>query len=400
CLENLFATVSEETPCEIIVTNDGSTDDTVDVLRPYENRIRIVSHDVNKGFSISCNDGAATANGEYLVFLNNDTIPQKGWLDALILYADMHPEAAIVGSKLLFPNDTIQHAGIALCEDGEARHFYAGLPADHPSVNRSRRLSAVTGACLLIRSRDFRMVQGFDSSFRNGYEDVDLCLRLGELGREVHYCHESVLYHLEAATREPAGENEIHNRKLYRSRWGDRVVADELHHYVMDDLLKIEHTSIYPIKFSISPLLGTFGGLGEDQADRLIQARSRQVLGLLKDNIRLNVRVQAAELRKPVAYGAHKTGLQKTSSVPVEARQVVHRGRIMSLSTNRSSRIVSVIPPVKNAAPKLRQLLTTIMAQQTRDCIEIVAVDSASTDDTVELLKGADATVIAIDPRS
>jgi GT2 family glycosyltransferase len=191
CLESVFATVPREIPCEIIVVDDGSTDSTSEILNAYENRIRVITHSINEGFARACNDGAAAATGEYLIFLNNDTIPQPSWLTSLVRYADMHQTAAVVGSKLLFPNGTIQHCGIVICGDGEPRHLYAGFPADHSVVNRPRKLKAVTGACFLIRRQDFRIANGFDPAFRNGYEDVDLCLRLGELGREIHCCLES-----------------------------------------------------------------------------------------------------------------------------------------------------------------------------------------------------------------
>src|SRR5262249_33137669 len=81
------------------------------------------------GSAPAVNDGAAAASGEFLVFLNNDTSPQPGWLEALVRYAYGHPRAAAVGSKLLFPNGTIQHAGVILRPNGEPAHIYAGFPA-------------------------------------------------------------------------------------------------------------------------------------------------------------------------------------------------------------------------------------------------------------------------------
>src|SRR5262245_195851 len=94
---------------EVVIVDDASSDATASVLEAVASRARIVRHSENQGFGASCNDGAAVANGDYLVFLNNDTIPQPGWLEALVAYADGHPRAAIVGSKLLYPDSTIQH---------------------------------------------------------------------------------------------------------------------------------------------------------------------------------------------------------------------------------------------------------------------------------------------------
>src|SRR5688572_16403335 len=129
CLAVLLTVPSASTEFEVIVVDDGSSDLTPQVLADHSERIRIVTHAANQGFAASCNDGAAVATGEYLVFLNNDTIPKGGWLDALVRHAEAHPEAAVVGSKLVFPNNTIQHAGIVVCHDGYTRHIYAGFPA-------------------------------------------------------------------------------------------------------------------------------------------------------------------------------------------------------------------------------------------------------------------------------
>jgi GT2 family glycosyltransferase len=171
-----------------------------------------------------------------------------------------------------------------------------------------------------------------------------------------------------------------------------------LNHYVADELIKIEYAPLYPIQFSISPMLGTVGGR-EQQADRIIEARTRQVFGLLKDNIRLNIRVQEAEHRGEL-FRSGGDSAAKVVRTTIEGPRVIHKGGIQWLSNHATGGVVSIILPVKNGANKLRELLPAIAAQQTRDHVEIVAVDSGSTDDSVELLRAANATVISIDPRS
>src|SRR5262245_35673773 len=240
CLDALLGRAPEADDGEVVVVDDGSTDATPRLLAGYGSRVRVVTHPRNVGFATACNDGAAAASGEYLVFLNNDTIPQAGWLDALAGYADRHPRAAVVGSKLLYPNDTIQHAGVVICRDRYPRHIYAGFPADHPVVNKSRRFQVVTAACALLRREPFEQAGGFDPAFRTGNEDVDLCLRLGGLGCEVHYCHESVLYHLESVS-EGRFKHVDANTRLYRERWAERVRPDDLQYYLEDGLLDVHY---------------------------------------------------------------------------------------------------------------------------------------------------------------
>jgi GT2 family glycosyltransferase len=296
CLDVLLAQRPGAVECEFIVVDDCSTDGTPAMLGGYGDRIRIVWHPANVGFAASCNDGAEAASGEFLLFLNNDVIPHPGWLTALVRYAACHPEAAVVGSKLLFPNDTVQHAGVVICQDRIPRHIYTGFPAEHLAVNKSRPFQVVTGACMFIRRSRFTEAGSFDANFHNGYEDVDLCLRLGQLGHEVHYCHESVLYHLESASRKVGSKAEHDNTQLYLDRWADRVRPDELHYYIEDGLFSVTHSPSYPVTFVVSPLLALMKGEDGD-ADRLLRHRTRQVFELLKDNIRLNVRLQEAEFR-------------------------------------------------------------------------------------------------------
>src|SRR5258708_2765127 len=94
CIDTIFSHTPAEADFEIIVADDASSDQTDEILKTYSDRIRVLRHDVNRGFATSCNDAASIARGEYLVFLNNDTIPQPGWLESLVRYAEAHPEAA------------------------------------------------------------------------------------------------------------------------------------------------------------------------------------------------------------------------------------------------------------------------------------------------------------------
>lgn len=316
CVSALLTSPPTGSDFEIIVVDDASTDLTPQLLGSFGDRIRVVTHATNAGFATACNDGAAAASGEYLVFLNNDTVALGRWLDALLMYATRHPAAAVVGSKLLFPNNTIQHAGVVFGQDRWPRHIYAGFPADHPAVNRSRRFQVVTAACMLARREIFEQIGGFDDSFTNGAEDVDLCLRLGERGDEVHYCHESVLYHLESVTARRTDMQE-HNARLYTSRWLDRVRPDDVGYYLEDGLLSVTYPNMsysdsYPVHFSISPLLGA---LEQDarsgQADRLITARSRQVFDLLKELTRINL-----SMTEVVSIDGASTGVPMPASTP------------------------------------------------------------------------------------
>ncbi len=287
CLESIFA-APPEVGFEVVVVDDSSSDTTPAMLESYGDRVRSVRLEQNSGFATACNAGAAAAEGRYLVLLNNDTITEDGWLDALARYADDHPEAAVVGSRLLYPDRTIQHAGVAFSVSGDPLHVYVGFPPEHPAVMKPRRFQAVTAACMLIRAGVFDEFGGFDTDYHNDLEDVDLCLRLGEQGHEVHYCPASVLYHLESASR-AAHFHEGRSAKLYRERWGARVRSDELAYYLEDGLLDL-------LRFSPELVKGDGGRRKEAE---VLQIRSRQMLELLREVIRSSGREHANGSARP-----------------------------------------------------------------------------------------------------
>jgi GT2 family glycosyltransferase len=294
CLNAILAT-APHTTFEVLVVDDASDDETPALLAGMAAPVRSLRRDHQGGFADACNDGAAAARGELLVFLNNDTEPRAGWLDALVAHLDRHPAAGVVGARLLFPDETVQHAGVVVCQDGRPRHLYAGFPADHPAVTRPRELQAVTAACMLVRGAAFADARGFDPAFRNSLEDVDLCLRLRDAGHEVHYCPDSVVTHLESVSRGRGSQDVQHNFDLFRERWEHRVRRDDVDRYLEDGLLRLRYRDRYPIGIEAAPELAA--GLSDPgELARLVERQQRHVSDLLQEVVRLTAHVADLEL--------------------------------------------------------------------------------------------------------
>ena len=187
CLESLRARQAfGDLKTEVIIADDGSFDETRErcqVWATWFTSFRVVCAERNGGFAKNCNSGAAAATGRFLVFLNNDTKAESNCLEILVRVLDSNPAVGIVGSKLLYPDGTIQHAGMAVDDSKTWRHVFRGLPGWHPLVSEPRAFQAVTGACLAVRTADFREVGGFDTGYSMSHEDVDLCFKISALGK-------------------------------------------------------------------------------------------------------------------------------------------------------------------------------------------------------------------------
>ncbi len=233
CLTALAA-VTTESSYEVIVVDNHSTDGTAEYLSSLSGDVQVIQNQENLGFAKACNQGAKAARGKYLVFLNNDTIPLKGWLKALVSEVEGYPEVGIVGSKLLYPDGTIQHAGVVLSRlEGLPYHIYRGFSGDSPAVNQRREYQVVTAACLLIRQSLFMELGGFDEGFHNGFEDVDLCLKAGERGAHIVYQPRSVLYHLESQTpgrKQHDQPNAVRLHERWKSHWW--LVDEDLRYHI------------------------------------------------------------------------------------------------------------------------------------------------------------------------
>ncbi|HEX2055719.1 MAG TPA: glycosyltransferase, partial [Nitrospiraceae bacterium] len=221
CLSKL-ADVTRGAEYEVIVVDNHWTDETPDFLAGLGGDVQIIRNEENLGFARACNQGARAARGKYLLFLNNDTIPLDNWLAPLVEELEGNSRAAVAGSKLLYENGTIQHAGVAFSRVWfTPYHIYSGQRADIPCVNYRREFQSITAACMLVRREVFDAVGGFDEGYRNGFEDVDLCLKIREQGWQLIYRPDSVLYHFESQT--PGRKaHDRENAKRLIERWAHK----------------------------------------------------------------------------------------------------------------------------------------------------------------------------------
>lgn len=211
---------------EVVVVDNGSNMEAgAAIIRAVggDPRVRYMRLPRNLNFAIGCNYGALRAAGEYLYFLNNDTITRKGALGALV--SELEDSHAIgVQPLLLYGDETIQTAGTAfLGKDSLPNHLLTGHPPADATVLRGVSMNAITAAALMVRREDFLAVDGFDPMFVNGMEDVDFCLRAREhFGRGFRVVPSAIVTHLESKTP-GRGTNVLENRRIFLERWRGRL---------------------------------------------------------------------------------------------------------------------------------------------------------------------------------
>lgn len=198
CLEGLAAQTLP--PTEIVVVDNASTDDSVSHLRQWWPGIRVLTLESNTGFAGGNNRGAEGARTEALVFLNNDTQPDPGWLEALVREAAADPARGLVTSKILYlePPGVIDSAGDGYLRCGGGFKRAHGKPAGMAA--ESGEVFGACGAAFLIRRELFEALGGFDEDFFMVYEDVDLSYRARHLGARVWYSADAVVRHAGSPT--------------------------------------------------------------------------------------------------------------------------------------------------------------------------------------------------------
>jgi len=267
---------------EVIIIDDASHDGTekdLNTLAGVKPWLRYFRNPVNRGFAASCNQGAVLGRGNYLLFLNNDTMVTPGWLSPLVGVLESQPDIGMVGPKLVFPDGTVQHCGKVWGDHHAPRshpdHLYYREPGHAAHVNRTRDYQIITGACMLLRRAEFFRYGPFDEQYQNGWEDDDLCYAYREQGMRIHYCPAATVVHFQSISlndglsqderllnelsghvaagalpdpRLPGLYQKVeqrllgirsrfeHNRSHFFSKWGRRVFRDDYHYIQADGL--------------------------------------------------------------------------------------------------------------------------------------------------------------------
>jgi GT2 family glycosyltransferase len=199
CLLSVAIT-NEKTKFEIIIADDASTDGTRSLITRCQG-LRYIRNEQNLGFLRNCNRAAATARGKYIMFLNNDVIVLPHWLDTIIEAFSNFPDAGLVGSKLLYPDGTLQEAGGVMWNDGTGLNYGRYDDPRKPEYNYLREVDYCSGASIVIRRSLWEQLGGFDELFTPAYyEDTDLAFRVRQAGYNVIYQPLSQVFHVEGTT--------------------------------------------------------------------------------------------------------------------------------------------------------------------------------------------------------
>lgn len=216
---------------EVIVGDDGSTDLTTSLTQRLRG-VQVSLTPRNLRFLGNCNLAARRARGEYLVFLNNDTVVTRGWLEAL-LAPFAQADVGITGPKLLFADGRLQEAGGIIWRDASGWNFGRADDAAKPAYNYLKEVDYVSGACLAIRRSLWRSLGGFDERFAPAYyEDADLCFAARAAGFRVVYQPHSVVYHFEGVSNgrdlsQGVKRHQVSNQRVFRDKW--QAVLDTEH---------------------------------------------------------------------------------------------------------------------------------------------------------------------------
>jgi len=329
CLEALAAS-TQGLEYEVIIVDNGSTDETPALLASLGGHVQVIRNDQHLGFAKACNQGARTARGRYLVFLNTNTIPQPGWLEALVREVEEHAGVAVVGGKLLCPDGTVQHAGVAFNRAaGIPYRLYRGFPADAPAVNRRRELQAVTATGMLVRREVYEEVGGFDEAYRNGSEDVDLCLKIRERGWTIVYQPTSVLTHLGCQSPGPP-PHEPEDGRLLRDRWGQRWRLADEDLLAYEDGFRCDHSSPGSVRWL------PFAGDQEREAWGIVAETQRAAQHYDDDTVRRRIRNPE---RWPADAGALRWGAQLAHELGDYHVAAAFWRRVLALSEDADGRI-------------------------------------------------------------
>lgn len=217
---------------EVIIGDDGSTDDTVQLERVAKG-IKILHNKKNVLFLRNCNQAASHAKGKYIIFLNNDTQVQCNWMESLVQLLENRSDIGMAGSKLLFPDGTLQEAGGIIWQDGTGANYGRGDSPDAPEYNYVKEVDYISGASIIVRKELWDEIDGFDERYVPAYcEDSDFAFEVRSHGRKVVYQPASEVVHFEGISNgtdleEGVKRYQAVNEEKLRQKWQDILTNEQ-----------------------------------------------------------------------------------------------------------------------------------------------------------------------------
>lgn len=207
CIDSIKEKSTYENYEIIIVENNSTTEEIFEYYKELENdeKIRVVIWEKEFNYSAINNFGESFAKGDYILLLNNDIeVITPDWLEKMVGQCQ-RKEVGAVGAKLIYPDGTVQHAGVIIGVGGVAGHAFVNLDRDEPGYfSRAilqQDLSAVTAACLMVKKSVFEELNGLEEKIKVAFNDVDLCLRIREAGYLIVFEPNVQMYHYESKSR-------------------------------------------------------------------------------------------------------------------------------------------------------------------------------------------------------
>lgn len=227
CLKSILEH-SEDIAYEVIIADDCSTDQVREVEKVVQG-VTVIHNETNMHFLLNCNNAAQKAAGEYIIFLNNDTQVQPGWLKPLVDVLQNRNDVGMVGSKLVYPDGYLQEAGGILWNDGSAWNYGHMKNPEDPEYSYLKEADYVSGAAIMIRASLWREIGGFDETFVPAYyEDTDLAFEVRKHGYKVMMHPESVVVHFEGVsngtdTSTGLKAYQVQNQKKFYEKWKETL---------------------------------------------------------------------------------------------------------------------------------------------------------------------------------
>lgn len=240
CINSIFRLTSYPNFEVILVNNNSNEDDFFKMVKKWEDkepkRFKCITDNGSFNFSRLMNNAVKETSGDYLLLLNNDTeVTHADWMTAMVEYAQLE-KTGVVGVKLLYHNDTIQHAGVVIGIEGTAAHVFLAENKNALGyfgyIQTLNNFSAITAACIMVAKEKFYLVDGFDENLSVDYNDIDFCLKIKDKGFDNIYLPHVVLYHYESISRgHPHKTKESYERHLkeigiFQTKWQKYIDHD------------------------------------------------------------------------------------------------------------------------------------------------------------------------------